>query len=137
MTYAARLKDAMAHASVDNRKLAKHLDVSRQAIDQALAGKTASLSALNSALAAKFLGVSTHWLATGEGEMLASEAKESDMLTNEERDVLIAMRVLPAQERAEVKSLIVDKARAQLAQLESLIGRQAPQDNIHQLPVRR
>lgn len=69
--------------------------------------------------------------------MLASEAKESDMLTNEERDVLIAMRVLPAQERAEVKSLIVDKARAQLAQLESLIGRQAPQDNIHQLPVRR
>lgn len=71
--YAARLQDAMRRAGRDPadtssvRWLADHLKISYQAVKKAVTGDSKSLSAENNANAAKFLGVSSEWLATGEG----------------------------------------------------------------------
>ncbi|MEM4988550.1 helix-turn-helix transcriptional regulator [Collimonas sp. H4R21] len=54
-------------AQKDRQELADGIGVSVQAIGQVIAGKTKALTAENSALAAKFLGVDIFWLATGVG----------------------------------------------------------------------
>ena len=71
--YAERLAAAMKHAGLKTQKLADQLGVSYQAIKKALDGKTKSLSAENSSRVAVMTGVSAHWLATGEGEMLPTD----------------------------------------------------------------
>jgi len=63
--YKDRLTEAMKDAGVDIGQLADALDVSYQAIRKAVLGETKSLSAANSDAAARHLGVSPTWLATG------------------------------------------------------------------------
>ncbi|AEK63640.1 helix-turn-helix domain-containing protein [Collimonas fungivorans] len=65
--YGARLAEALHLAQKDRQELADGIGVSVQAIGQVIAGKTKALTAENSALAAKFLGVDIFWLATGVG----------------------------------------------------------------------
>ena len=71
--YWERLSAALAHAQSNLKQLQEYLGVSYQAMKKLEDGKTKSLSAQNSAQAAKFLGVDSHWLATGEGEMLITK----------------------------------------------------------------
>lgn len=66
-TYGDRLDAALRLANTDRQTLADQLGISVQAIGQVIAGKTKALTAENSAKAAKVLGVSGYWLATGEG----------------------------------------------------------------------
>ena len=71
--YAARLQEAMRAAGRDLADtasvgwLAEQLSVSYQAAKKALSGDTKSLTAENNVKAARVLGVSSEWLATGEG----------------------------------------------------------------------
>ena len=66
-TYAERLDDAMIKAHCSTRELATKLKISYQAIKKAREGDTKALSAPNNAAAAAHLGVSSDWLATGQG----------------------------------------------------------------------
>lgn len=59
----------MRAAGVDVAALAKHLDVSYQAVRKVLAGGSRAFNAENNALAAARLGVSPDWLATGVGSL--------------------------------------------------------------------
>jgi plasmid maintenance system antidote protein VapI len=68
--YAERLAQAMKHAQVDNKMLAEALDVHTNAIKKVLAGQSKAFSAKNNAKAARYLGVSSDWLALGEGDMV-------------------------------------------------------------------
>lgn len=68
--YTERLACAMKHAGASKPALAKAVGISYQAVKKVLDGGSRSLTAENNAKAARFLGVSSHWLATGEGEML-------------------------------------------------------------------
>lgn len=67
MTYGERLQEALGLAGRDRKDLARHLEVSVQAIGQIVNGP-GQLTAFNSAHAAKYLKVDHHWLATGDGE---------------------------------------------------------------------
>ena len=64
-----RLKEAIAYAKKSRGWLAAQIGVSESAITMVLTGKAKSMSAPNCAKAAKALGVSGYWLATGEGEI--------------------------------------------------------------------
>jgi hypothetical protein len=69
-TYGARLAKAMHSLRIEVPALAKHLEVSPQAIRKLLAGTSKMMNAEHSAKTARFLHVDHHWLATGEGPML-------------------------------------------------------------------
>lgn len=76
--FADRLKQAMARSGATTRKLADELDVTYQAINKLFRGTSKALTAENTAKAARFLGVSVSWLATGRGDMLVRPAPESE-----------------------------------------------------------
>jgi transcriptional regulator with XRE-family HTH domain len=68
--FAQRLADALTTANKTDAQLADHLGLSIQAIRKYSAGTSVALTAANNSRAAKYLSVSTDWLATGEGEMV-------------------------------------------------------------------
>lgn len=68
--YAERLAGAMKYSGATKTTLARAIGISYQAVKKVLDGGSHSLSAENNSKAARFLGVSSHWLATGDGEML-------------------------------------------------------------------
>lgn len=63
----------MDTAGADATRLAKALGVSYQAVKRVLDGKSAAFTAPNNSQAARYLGVSTDWLATGEGNPKGSD----------------------------------------------------------------
>jgi transcriptional regulator with XRE-family HTH domain len=67
MSYGKRLDKALTLALKERKELADAIGISVQAIGQVIQGKTAALTAENSAKAARFLKVDHYWLATGEG----------------------------------------------------------------------
>lgn len=69
--YKERLQAALSEAGIDERALAKGINVTYQAIYKVIRGLSKSLSAANNDAAAAFLGVSSKWLATGKGPMRA------------------------------------------------------------------
>jgi transcriptional regulator with XRE-family HTH domain len=125
----------MRHAGVNNVQLAAACNISKQAVGQLLLGKSADMKALNCALAAKYLGVDCVWLAAGEGEMLATKQEENMPLSQQEKDVIVALRVLGEQERAALMRQVVDLARSQMGQLQALIERQDSSATV--LPIKR
>lgn len=75
-TFAERLARAMTVAGKNRNELAKVLrsttgkmGISPSGIGQLLDGKSKSMTAENCARAARFLGVNSYWLATGEGSI--------------------------------------------------------------------
>jgi transcriptional regulator with XRE-family HTH domain len=69
MTFGARLDKAMKLRGVDIATLAKACECKYQSIAQVIKGSSRSLSAENTAKAARYLHVSCYWLATGKGPM--------------------------------------------------------------------
>lgn len=67
--YRDRLTAAMKAANVSASKLAEGLNTSYQAVKKVIDGKSTAFNAANNALAARLLGVSSDWLALGEGDM--------------------------------------------------------------------
>lgn len=70
-TYGSRLQAALERKKASRSDLAKAIGRSPQAVGQVINGTTKALTAENNSLAAIYLDVNPHWLATGEGEMLA------------------------------------------------------------------
>jgi len=68
--YSTRLQTAMQARGVSAQQLATQIGVSYQAVNKVLKGLSTAFSASNNAYAARFLGVSSDWLATGEGQMI-------------------------------------------------------------------
>lgn len=64
--YSDRLADAMKRRNVSAQQMADHLRVTYQAVKKVLDGKSKEFSAVNHEHAARFLGVSGYWLATGK-----------------------------------------------------------------------
>lgn len=88
-----RLKSALEHAGMTPVQLASRLGVTRQAIENAVKGRSDSLSAENCAKAARVMSVDGYWLATGDGEMV-----------NQEKDV-IEVWPFPVVDRARYERL--------------------------------
>lgn len=84
VTYKDRLAAALKAAQVSDNQLAKHLDVSIQAVRKVAAGTTSAFTAENNAKAAKFLRISPDWLATGDGEMIPDRVWPFVVLTPKE-----------------------------------------------------
>lgn len=74
-SYSDRLKQALEQAGVSVRQLSADLGISYQAIYSVLNGSSKSLSARNNEEAARRLGVSSRWLASGIGAM--KDARQS------------------------------------------------------------
>lgn len=84
--YSDRLQAAMTAAKVDKTALANELGISYQAVRKALEG--GKFSAANNAKAAKFLNVSSDWLATGIGPqpaLAAASPQSSEREATEQR----------------------------------------------------
>lgn len=71
--YSSRLQAAMDLRSVKRTQLSKALGISYVAVKKVLDGQTKAFTAENNSIAASFLGVSPDWLATGEGDMIATD----------------------------------------------------------------
>lgn len=76
--YVERLELALKHAQVTPKDLQLHLGVSYQAMKKLMDGVSKSLSAENHARAARFLGVNSYWLATGEEGMTSTSPYDSN-----------------------------------------------------------
>lgn len=72
--YAARLDAALKHAKMDVPALAKSLGITYQGVKRVADGKSKAFSATNHERTAAILGVSSLWLATGEGLMKDGDA---------------------------------------------------------------
>lgn len=122
-------------------KLAEALGVTHQAVSQVLSGATKAMTAANCARTARILSVDAFWLATGEGEMKPAQVVQDTMaLSEEERDVIVALRVLDPRDRLELVTQLMTKAASQVAQLEALLGRQLERAGpalAQVLPIRR
>lgn len=80
MTYAERFQLALDQSKLSRPQLARELGVSAQAIGEVLKGATRSLSAENNSKAARILGVSSDWLATGHDQMNMSNVAAAPAL---------------------------------------------------------
>lgn len=65
--YGERLVQVMQERNVKARDLARVLKVTYQAVKKVMDGKSSAFNAVNHAQVAKYLGVSSDWLALGEG----------------------------------------------------------------------
>lgn len=66
--YKDRIALALSLSGETKLSLQKHLEISYQAMEKVLDGRTRSFKATNNAEAARFMKVDAHWLATGQGE---------------------------------------------------------------------
>lgn len=85
MTYGTRLNLAIKARKSTRAKLAKELEITVQAVGLVINNKTNAFTADNSARAARFLRVNSHWLATGLGDMFDAApvaAKEPEGVTH-------------------------------------------------------
>ena len=73
-TYGERLAEALTVAKKNRKDLADAMDISVQAIGDAIRGKTAAFTAENNAKAAKLLKVNPNWLAGMDEEMALPSA---------------------------------------------------------------
>jgi hypothetical protein len=115
--FAERLLAAFRHAGrlrangePDRAWLAGRLEISVQALSQAITGKTV-FSAYTTAKAAAALQVNAGWLATGEGSMEMSASERQGHLAQAEAELLRAWRVLPDEEQARVSREMSEAAR--------------------------
>ncbi len=74
--YSERLKLALKQSGMTVQMLADGLGISYQAAKKAVDGKTRAFTAQNNQRAAKLLGVSAEWLATGDGAPGAAKQAE-------------------------------------------------------------
>ena len=104
MPYKDRLRDALRLAKKTVPELAKHLEVTPQAIYQQLkGGKTGDgeMYAGNSAKAARFLGIDHYWLATGIGE-----ARPADRLSEEAQFIAARFDKMTPEQQQTIRTLV-------------------------------
>lgn len=99
--YSERLVWAMKQSSCSVRTLAAALGASYQAVKKVVDGKSSAFNAFNNSRAAKILGVSSDWLATGDGLPKASESTSSWPFASVPQS---RVEALPAEARAAVEA---------------------------------
>jgi transcriptional regulator with XRE-family HTH domain len=107
-TYGARLAQALSlpgHQIRDKVELAERLNVSRQAIEKLLKGRSKEMGAANNANAARLLGVDATWLATGVG----LPRPGGFQIEWQERLLIEQFRELPSEDKADVAGLVLDR----------------------------
>ena len=80
-TYGSRLQAALERKQASRAELAKAIGRTPQAVGQVINGSTKALTAENNSLAAIYLGVNPHWLATGEGDIAPTGQGETSNVT--------------------------------------------------------
>jgi|SRR5690606_12699781 len=68
--YKDRLQAAMDRRGASVHELADALGTTYQSVKKVLGGRSGAFNAVNNALAARFLGVRSDWLAIGDGSMV-------------------------------------------------------------------
>jgi transcriptional regulator with XRE-family HTH domain len=123
--YSERLTLALRMAGVSRAALARELEISYQAVKKVLDGKSASFSALNNDRAARFLRVSSRWLATGEGD---SQSQQDMRLSPLALDLALMLDAIKSDEqRQKAYALCVQVLQFGAAQLEPAPPAPAPQ----------
>lgn len=74
MDYSDRLQAAMTHAKKSRQDLKREVGVSLQAIGQVINRQSKGFGIENNSKVARCLGVSSDWLATGDGNMIPAAA---------------------------------------------------------------
>ena len=84
-----RLKIAMQAAGITQAELARRCKVKAPSVNGWLSGKAKFLRGENLLAAAKALNVSQHWLATGQGEMAATDTNVTSSTIGDRKIPLI------------------------------------------------
>ena len=121
-TFDERLREALQASGVTRAALAKALGVTHQAVAQALSGNTKGFTAINNALAAKVLGVSPLWLATGKG-LRQDLGERLGPLTEAEVTLIEVLRALPEEVRNEASAAARQVANEYLSRVTALVAR--------------
>lgn len=121
MTYAKRLQKALNASGKTRKELASAIDATVQAVGMILTsagGVDRSLSAENSAKAARFLRVDGHWLATGEGDMTPNpaDARRAANLTDDAIEIAVYFDMLTNK---------TDRTKAYVAAMAAILKVQA------------
>lgn len=95
--------------------LAHAMGVVKWTVEKLLSGGTLTFNSSNNAKAAQFLGVSPHWLATGEGEMKGTAPAPA--LAEGEQELLDAYRAMADAARETLLSTARMLAKASPAEL--------------------
>jgi transcriptional regulator with XRE-family HTH domain len=105
MEFSDRLAYALSFADKSRRELADHLGISMQAVSQVLNGVNKNMNAENTIRAARFLKVSSWWLATGEGPPIGRDAL-CEALSSEAISYAVEWDSMSEPERAQFKLLL-------------------------------
>jgi transcriptional regulator with XRE-family HTH domain len=100
-----RLAHALVLADESRDGLAKALGISVQAISQVITGVTKAMTAENTVKAARHLGVSAYWLATGDGAAKSSQALR-ESLSDEAISYAAEFDAMTETEREQFKMLL-------------------------------
>jgi phage repressor protein C with HTH and peptisase S24 domain len=129
-TYSERLKSAMKSAGIDTAGLSRAVKISYQAVKKAVDG--GKFGTMNNIKAARALGVSSEWLATGKGDKYAADPNEPaapggrfDNLDSIEQRLIENLRVIKLDQSQldEVVEFVSNKA-AKLRAMQQVIEEQ-------------
>lgn len=108
--YGQRLEYAMRTRGVSTQQLAHYLGLSYQAVRQIVSGQSNAFSAGNHVRTCSYLGISSEWLALGEGHMQRDTISETALWPfGQVRPQDISR--LSAQDKEEIEMLIRLKLR--------------------------
>lgn len=109
--YSYRLEAAMKQAGIGTADLARAMGISYQAVRKVILG--GQFGTENNAAAAKLLGVSSDWLATGKGEAKpagVAPASNAEPLLDKYGQTLIDLEAIPPGRRHRILDEITDEA---------------------------
>lgn len=122
--YAERLKTALGGGSPEQmRNLAKHLDISYQAVKQVADGVTRFFVVPNHIRACRYLGVRSEWLGLGEGPMRDDNAKGDSV--DYRTLALMIITEHPDLASRELMLQLIDLVDMKAAQLRQVAGQRA------------
>lgn len=106
--YKDRFVWAMVEAGKDAHAVADHLRISYQAVMKVLSGGSRRMAADNNARAAKFLGVSADWLATGAGTPARTDKPTESTADRYTADIIEILPKLTAEDRRRLAALLAN-----------------------------
>jgi transcriptional regulator with XRE-family HTH domain len=121
-TFSERLSHALAESGLTKAQFAESMNLSYQAISQALLGATKAFTAKNNQKAAVLLDVSASWLASGDGPRRDPGA-HLGALSKDEASLIELLRSLPEDVRAEACQATQQIANEYAKRVSALLAR--------------